>query len=244
MNTATHAQTAHFVPFIIGRGKLAQHLIHAFRAHRMPFQHSADARNIKDDPTLLLKLTCSSHVWILTKDDAIQGIVDFIKSMKDDVKFIHSAGALHIPGTTTLHPLMTFAEGMYDPAIYWNLPWISFSNEPEIQAPFLNQRITLSADDRTRYHAACVMISNFSNLLWTGGANLVPSLSREHFLPILTTTLQNFVLAGKDALTGPLKRGDVITVDKHMTALAKLPEQKLYESFTTYYGERDHDHRS
>lgn len=230
-------------PLVIGRGKLARHLIHAFQAHEFPYYQIADARNFENDPDLHAKLTGCTHIWILTKDEAISEIATRITRLDMRRPILHSSGALHLDGATTLHPLMTFSDQLYDPAAYWEIPWISFTNEPVVEIPFLKNRILLGGGDRVRYHAACVMISNFSNLLWSAGSSLVPGLSRQHFMPILEQTLRNFGIAGASALTGPLKRGDTATVGKHLTALEELPEQKIYETFTEYYGERKNDHR-
>jgi len=47
--------------------------------------------------------------------------------------------------------------------------------------------------------------------------------------PIVMRTLENYFAKGAAAsFSGPLVRGDVETIRKHMRALSKLPERELY----------------
>ena len=103
---------------------------------------------------------------------------------------------------------------------------------------FPNPKRILPQESRARYHAACVMYSNFSMLLWdaadrTGGVDGMRML----FAPILKTTLSNYLENGIRALTGPLVRGDQTTLDRHLDALNPLPERGLYSAFVDYFQE-------
>lgn len=90
----------------------------------------------------------------------------------------------------------------------------------------------LSREDKVLYHAAAAMASNYLvtlmgaafDLLKTSGLDedmLFPAL-----LPLVDGTLNNLKeMSPAEALTGPIMRGDVKTVERHIEAIeAKAPE--------------------
>jgi predicted short-subunit dehydrogenase-like oxidoreductase (DUF2520 family) len=82
----------------------------------------------------------------------------------------------------------------------------------------------LSKADKTLYHAGCTMASNYIVSLMAIAQNLLPkglqSKSMEHLSPLITATLHNMKQHGiENALTGPVQRGDIQTVKKHLIAL-------------------------
>ena len=93
---------------------------------------------------------------------------------------------------------------------------------------------SLTKENKVYYHLAGVFAANFLNanlfsseelLFKTGFGNT------EHFRifePIITTTLSNIKNSGvNNSLSGPIQRGDYLTIKKHITALKKLkPSEK------------------
>lgn len=84
----------------------------------------------------------------------------------------------------------------------------------------------LAPDDKTLYHAAAVIASNYTVTLAAVATELferlgaTPEQGLQALLPLMRTTLDNLEQQGlPDALTGPLVRGDVGTVWRHIQAL-------------------------
>jgi hypothetical protein len=82
-------------------------------------------------------------------------------------------------------------------------------------------------DGKTLYHAAAVVASNYLVVLGSLGTELLEGIglssqeSLELLLPLMQGTLDNMKKSGLDVLTGPIARGDVEVVRRH---LAQLPE--------------------
>jgi len=86
--------------------------------------------------------------------------------------------------------------------------------------------LLLSEKDKPLYHAACSLASNaLIALEWTasemlGAAGIGQKAAASILLPLAQGTLQNVNNLGlENALTGPILRGDVGTVRKHLDAL-------------------------
>ncbi len=138
---------------------------------------------------------------------------------------------------------MTFGPGLYELSQYQRIPLIVIQEEvearPEIPL-FLKNTLKnpvhrIPQEDRIRYHAAAVMASNFSMLLWESALAGSPLPAREAYAPILEQTLANFLQHGSKALTGPLARGEESVVSAHLEALNASPARRLYRSFVDYF---------
>jgi predicted short-subunit dehydrogenase-like oxidoreductase (DUF2520 family) len=58
-------------------------------------------------------------------------------------------------------------------------------------------------------------------------AGMSRELARRRMRPIVGQTLANYFETGPaDAFSGPIVRGDVATVEKHLRVLAQIPEAK------------------
>lgn len=92
----------------------------------------------------------------------------------------------------------------------------------------------IASEAKTRYHAGAVMAGNYSVVLAGMAARLareagVPEdLANRIYLPLLAGAVENLGSSGAvKALTGPIKRGDVATVQLHMNTLDP-DERQLY----------------
>jgi predicted short-subunit dehydrogenase-like oxidoreductase (DUF2520 family) len=91
--------------------------------------------------------------------------------------------------------------------------------------------LVLEAEQLPRYHAAAALVSNHSVALVDAGVELLESvgLGREQatqaLAALLASTAQNLGRVGLPAaLTGPIARGDVAVIARHLLALRPLPE--------------------
>lgn len=80
---------------------------------------------------------------------------------------------------------------------------------------------------RPRYHAALSMGSNHLVTLVNDSADVLRGAGVENprrlLSPLLTASLDNALILGDDALTGPVSRGDSATVGAHLAALRQTP---------------------
>jgi predicted short-subunit dehydrogenase-like oxidoreductase (DUF2520 family) len=132
------------------------------------------------------------------------------------------------------HPLQTFA---HPPTSLKGVHWFVQGDYQAIPvlADFINslcgQLNVISAEDKTLYHAASVMASNYMTALIDTAIDLmqeasIPYLSANEALqPLITTVLKNvFEQGAAKALSGPISRGDVETVSRHLEAICQRDE--------------------
>ena len=134
-----------------------------------------------------------------------------------------------------LHPLMTIADGAA-PEVFAGAPAaIAGSTERAREvARALADRLGMRAfaiDDRDRatYHAAAAFASNFLVTVEDAAEVLLGSigLDRSILAPIVRTSVENWVGAGRDSLTGPVRRGDDATVERHRAAVSEHAPELL-----------------
>ena len=138
----------------------------------------------------------------------------------------------------SLHPLQTFADAV---AGLHNLPGSPFSVEGEDALIPLGETLVeamgglpfrLRSEQKPLYHAAACVASNYLITLAATAGQLMAAcgFAEEEALhlliPLLKGTGRNLITLGpKEALTGPIARGDVKTVASHLDAMANLPEE-------------------
>ena len=182
-------------------------------------------------------------VFITTPDDVIAKVAAEI-SWHDKQNAVHCSGAHSVdilkpvikyrasPGC--LHPLQTFAS--VEQAIN-NIPGSTFA--VEAQEPLLTilkdmaialdgEWVALKAGDKVLYHAAAVFACNYLVTLVKLATDLwqtfdVPQeKATKALMPLLRGTLNNIENVGlPNCLTGPIARGDLGTIKKHLDALEK-----------------------
>jgi predicted short-subunit dehydrogenase-like oxidoreductase (DUF2520 family) len=140
----------------------------------------------------------------------------------------------------SLHPLQSFAgRDQASPG----LSGIAFTFEGQVAARnaaakmvhSLDARLyVITADVKSLYHAASVMASNYVVALADMAATLVSQCripSKEALpalMPLIHGTVSNLEQLGlPDALTGPIARGDLVTVEKHTEALRETAPEML-----------------
>jgi len=123
-----------------------------------------------------------------------------------------------------LHPLQTFPSATTG---LERLPgaWAAVAGDPAVSeiARALGLRpFELADSDRGRYHAAAVVASNHLVALLGQVERLAATCAVpfEAFAPLVMGSVQNaFALGPADALTGPVARGDLTTVEQHLRDL-------------------------
>ena len=87
--------------------------------------------------------------------------------------------------------------------------------------------VSISKEDKVLYHAGCTMASNYLVALMHLVQRTLRGIGEEEgfrrVLPLVHGTMKNIERVGVEhALTGPVVRGDIQTVEKHLKALSVL----------------------
>ena len=194
-------------------------------------------------------LTDASDIIFLTVPDSQIAVV--YESIKTNEKiFVHCSGALsstvfydNIYGYS-LHPFMAINDKRCS---YKQLGTANFTLEGNEEKIHLiknlvknNEVYIISAENKPLYHASAVFASNFSVAL---GAIATELLQKSGFtntdiiFDIMENNIKNMKSSGIiNSLTGPVARGDIDTIKKHMSVLHsdeleiyKLLSKKLAE---------------
>ena len=141
----------------------------------------------------------------------------------------------------SIHPLFPFSS-KYE--TYRELPGAFFCLEgdgPHIDAfRDMFQRLgisihVLSGDQKVKYHAACAISSNLvcalvqESLELLGECGFPKELALKALTPLIQSNITHILNDGPmEALTGPVERGDVSTVKKHLDCFNRDEERELY----------------
>lgn len=148
----------------------------------------------------------------------------------------------------SIHPMYAFSDKF---SSYQNFQTACLTMEGdasamEIMKPFwegLGHRVLLFASqdhivrDKLRYHAAAAMASNMVLGLVQASRNLLIGCGFDEteamtlLAPLVRGNVDSMLDRGPvDALTGPVERGDVETVERHLAALEGTPAKEIYQS--------------
>lgn len=195
----------------------------------------------------------SDFVLITTPDSQIGVVVDELSHVKGfSCAFGHMSGALttdvllplgdHQP-LVTLHPLQAFArieKGRQDLetctfAIQGNEAGIKVVEE--LLKTCSNQVITLKKDQKALYHGAACVTSNYLMVITALAEEMIASFDSEKqlglsaFKNLMVGAIENAIeLGSASALTGPIARGDIETVKRHLEAMDNLEMKKAYST--------------
>ncbi len=190
-------------------------------------------------------------IFITTRDDQVEKVCEKIareSGFKAGDVVLHMSGVLSVEvlnsakgagaSIASIHPIQSFAD--IDLAIE-QLPGTYFgvTAEEEIQ-PLVFELvkdlggvpIAVKDEDRPLYHAAACVVSNYLvALLYLAqeiysNIGISNEISLRAVWPLIEGTLKNIKEKGTSkALTGPIARGDVDTIKKHLLAFeSKLPD--------------------
>lgn len=213
---------------IIGSGLMARHFSHYLDLLGIP--HERWSRNTGTEESLRALLSAGSveKVFLAISDAAVLPFFEtHLNSFKG--KVYHFSGALELPGIQDVHPLMSFGPYLYDLQTYKQVPFVSTS---EILLPELpNPKFHIPSESKARYHALCVIAGNFSVLIWqkfffemaTYG---IPAAA---CLPYFRQINANIETSPFSALTGPLMRNDIKTMEMNMHSLHGDPFREVYK---------------
>jgi predicted short-subunit dehydrogenase-like oxidoreductase (DUF2520 family) len=218
---------------VVGHGRLGNALAAALR----------DAGAPVDGPLGRGAIAAEADVVLLAVPDA--EIAAAAASVAPGRRVGHCSGATTLapvtathPDAFSVHPLMTITtRGATFAGAYAAVAGTSEEarGTAETLARALGMTPFAVADaDRPAYHAAASIASNFLvTLEWA--AERVGGLDRAALAPLVRATVENWAEEGaRNALTGPIARGDDQTVDQQREAVAaRTPELvELFDAMT------------
>lgn len=191
-------------------------------------------------------------IIIAVPDKAIENVARSIG--KFDGIVVHTAGSVPMDVFKNkfqhfgvFYPLQTFSkETQVD---FKDIPILIESSSDEVMQEIDQVAMKLSAkvfkastDHRLVLHVAAVFACNYSNLMYIIGNELLKSssLPAEILHPLILETARKAV-AGDPLLlqTGPARRNDTVTLEKHIEALASQPEYaELYRLLANFISKK------
>jgi len=194
----------------------------------------------------------SDVVWLCVPDDAIATMARSLAQNADwkGRVALHSSGALASDEMVALcrrgalaasvHPMMTFVAGSRQSGSELSLAGVPFAIEGDAAAARASRAIvkelggkayTIRRQDKVAYHAwgtfasplLTALLATTEHVAAAAGVNRREAKRR--MLPILQQTLANYAARGAaGGFSGPIVRGDVETIRRHLRVLRKVPE--------------------
>lgn len=199
------------------------------------------------------EVASSNMIWITTNDDAIEEVGSQLAKLDGignehivaHMSGVHSSTALKelkIKGCSvySIHPLQAFADILTAVEALTNTVFtIEGSKERlaeviDILNQTKNQYFIIDESGKTLYHAGACVLSNYLVTLIDSALHLFEEagMNRQEIfsasMPLVLSTLDNIQKKDtKAALTGPIQRNDLNTLNKHLIAIEKQCGEEL-----------------
>lgn len=234
---------------ILGSGNVAKQLWDSFLMHKEITVNQVIGRNAdalsyftaKTDTSQNFDLVAEADVYIIAvRDDAISKVATYLKGKSGLV--VHTSGsvplqALHPnPRAGIFYPLQTFTK-----AQQINFKEVPICLETKIEADrkllynlasLISEKVYfVDSEQRKMLHLAAVFANNFSNHMF----HIAHEICKRNNLPfdilkplILETSKKIVTLSPYESQTGPARRKDTGTMQKHMDILTEENHKELY----------------
>ena len=221
-------------------------------------RHSTQGIQFIGEGTLytdIISLPKSDIVLIATPDDAVSEVCLNVlqnKNIKPGCIIIHCSGSLTsdvlLPlkqmgcYIASIHPMHSFANPEISVEQYAGT-FCAVEGDKEatdVVAKLFNsigsETYFINKDKKLLYHAAGVFASNYlvtlsqQSLLCLQGAGIEQEMAMKIIINIMKGTVLNLekTMSPKSSLTGPIQRGDNVTVKNHLNALDSPKQKELY----------------
>jgi predicted short-subunit dehydrogenase-like oxidoreductase (DUF2520 family) len=238
---------------IIGSGNVAQHLITAFKKadgidlvqvfarKKESLLHLLDSHFIIDDFNSLAE---ADVYLIAVSDDVIHDVS--IQFPFQNRLVVHTSGSIAMDELSNknrkgvLYPLQTFSKTK---EIDFSTIPICLETEIEKDYPLLetvaraisSKNYAISSKQRKAIHVSAVFVCNFVNHLYQIGNEICieNNISFDILKPLIQETASKIItLSPNDAQTGPAKRNDSQTINKHLNFLNDENQKEIYKLLT------------
>ncbi len=219
---------------IVGDGKMASHFCRYLDLCGVDYISWSRRADVGVRP--FDKLKNCQLVCLLISDGAIGDFLEQNRELKN-LRLVHFSGSLFLEGVPSYHPLMTFAKRLYSRQEYQKIPFVYEQGQPtfaQIFPKLPNESFPLQRDKKPLYHALCVLSGNFTTLLWQkvfGEFERQLGLEPKILFAYMQQIFENLQDDWKNALSGPLSRGDKSTIDANLNALQGDNFAGVYRAF-------------
>jgi predicted short-subunit dehydrogenase-like oxidoreductase (DUF2520 family) len=251
---------------ILGTGNVARVLAHAFtsagnpiteiwgRNHNAALELATELQSaVAED---IRKIRQHDGIYLIAvSDQAIESVAQQMPFVKGVVA--HTSGSTYLKVLSdkflksgVFYPLQTFSK--LNPPVIEKVPFIIQGSEDWAQEVLKSaveilgsKAFFMTEEQRIKYHLSAVMVNNFSNHLITLTQDFLNAegLPSNLIYPLLEQTVNNVINNNAGELqTGPARRGDLNTINTHLTILKDVENpflEQIYrlfsESIRAYY---------
>ena len=210
---------------------------------------AADFTNTDSFSSIEELVKLSDTLFITTPDEHISQVWDYIKELSIKNKIIcHFSGSLSsvvfsqieqtYASCCSIHPMLAFSDKfssykqLYDTFFTIEGQDIAVDLIMELFLSLGNSMQKIDRINKAKYHAAASILSNHVIAVLDTGYELLQEcgFTKEESIKatsqLVRENVENVIARGSvEALTGPIERGDVLTVEKHLEKLSE--EDKL-----------------
>ena len=209
-------------------------------------------------PTPVAAILAADLTFLTVPDAAIAGVAALVAESGPDLRsraVLHCSASLGLEALAALrptgarlgclHPFQALAGAESAPLLQGAV--MAIEADPALEAPLRRlaeelggRPIELAPGTRALYHAAAVLAGNAPLALLSAASELLvaaglePEIAEQGPLALMEGALANARRVGpRAALTGPVVRGDTVTVAAHLEALKERPDTaSLYRALT------------
>jgi len=189
-------------------------------------------------------------ILVATADSALPEIFPLLP---EGTAAAHTAGGVDImarPGgpSGVFYPLQTFSRAL--PMNWADLPVLIEASDEQLTDALIDVADALGAlptlctsADRLRLHCAAVLVNNMTNHLFAAAEELLGEKRLPFALlhPLMRETVRKaMALSPSEAQTGPAKRGDTATINRHLQLLAEHPQTAVLYAIISKHITRHH----
>lgn len=237
----------------LGFGNLNHHLFQALNNAENVAVKQVFNRSFIDSAGILKNIPFTDDISKLMDADVyIIGIPDdaiapFSESLPfSDKLIVHTSGSVGMDQLSgknkrgVFYPLQTFSKQRE--VDFKSIPiCIEAENTKDVEllrklGETISENIVeISSEKRLKLHLAAVFVNNFVNHLYTIGSDILDKekLPFDLLKPLIAETASKIeMLPPKAAQTGPARRKDQKTIDKHLHLLENSDNKEFYELFT------------
>lgn len=232
---------------IIGKGNVGTHLFKILSTKDIEVCQvdSRTLKNLSDNQDLIIIAVSDSSIGEVAKRISFT-----LHNFEGTV--VHTAGSVNMDILSpyfknfgVAYPMQTFTKEIEIPN-YSEIPFFIEANNKfslkEIKSVVTlisNNIYELSSEKRLKLHAASVFSCNFSNALYMMACDILKEIDLpfDILAPLIRQTSEKAISTGNPmkCQTGPARRGDTVTIDKHLGALSESErEATIYKMLSEY----------
>jgi len=244
---------------LLGTGNLATHLYHVFSDAKEIEVIQVYGRNETalqsfgkhNRTTTSLKNIATADIYILAvSDESVREVSESLMDMPGLV--VHTSGSVALDALETkrkgvFYPLQSFTKGKK--VDFSELPiCVEAKNEHDflmletLGNSISNQVHRISSKHREKLHLSAVLVNNFPNHLYAMAQELCDAneIRFDLLCPLISETVDKIrFLSPVEAQTGPARRNDITTMQRHLEQLTNPLHQKIYQLLSESIKERD-----